>query len=105
MCSFRGRHWAGLRLDGYHYPSAREKFSEQCKSYAFPTRRAYVSPTGHESLTDTQSPEMPSGIICTGGPNGDACVVRCRNAAIAGPFGGCVAGEPRPAASIQHRLS
>ncbi|KAL4263485.1 hypothetical protein AB1N83_006171 [Pleurotus pulmonarius] len=35
--------------------------------------------------------QMPSGIICTGGPNGDACLVRCRNAAIAGPFGGCVA--------------
>jgi hypothetical protein len=26
---------------------------------------------------------------CTGGPNGDACVVRCRNATPAGPFGSC----------------
>ncbi|KAJ8522091.1 hypothetical protein ONZ45_g1305 [Pleurotus djamor] len=35
--------------------------------------------------------QMPAGMTCTGGPNGDACLVRCRNAARAGPFGGCVA--------------
>ncbi|QRV75502.1 hypothetical protein RhiJN_03517 [Ceratobasidium sp. AG-Ba] len=35
--------------------------------------------------------QMPAGASCTGGPNGDACLVRCRNAARAGPFGGCVA--------------
>ena len=35
---------------------------------------------------------MPAGATCTGGANGDACLVRCRNAAAAGPFGGCVAG-------------
>ncbi|CCO30280.1 hypothetical protein BN14_04307 [Rhizoctonia solani AG-1 IB] len=35
--------------------------------------------------------QMPAGTTCTGGPNGDACVVRCRNAARAGPFGGCTA--------------
>lgn len=35
--------------------------------------------------------QMPAGTTCTGGPNGDACVVRCRNAARAGPFGGCAA--------------
>lgn len=29
------------------------------------------------------------GTACTGGPNGDACIVRCRNDANAGPFGGC----------------
>ncbi|KDN42639.1 hypothetical protein RSAG8_06596, partial [Rhizoctonia solani AG-8 WAC10335] len=34
--------------------------------------------------------QMPAGTTCTGGPDGDACVVRCRNAARAGPFGGCV---------------
>ena len=28
---------------------------------------------------------------CAGGPNGDACIVRCRNSAITGPFGSCVA--------------
>ena len=28
---------------------------------------------------------------CAGGPNGDACIMRCRNSAIAGPFGSCVA--------------
>ncbi|KAG8729910.1 hypothetical protein FRC11_007763 [Ceratobasidium sp. 423] len=26
---------------------------------------------------------------CAGGPSGDACVVRCRNATPAGPFGSC----------------
>ncbi|CAE6406747.1 unnamed protein product [Rhizoctonia solani] len=35
--------------------------------------------------------QMPAGTTCTGGPNGDACIVRCRNAARAGPFGGCAA--------------
>ncbi|KAG8739991.1 hypothetical protein FRC10_004870 [Ceratobasidium sp. 414] len=35
--------------------------------------------------------QMPANAQCTGGPNGDACIVRCRNAARAGPFGGCAA--------------
>ncbi|KAG8776324.1 hypothetical protein FRC12_000983 [Ceratobasidium sp. 428] len=35
--------------------------------------------------------KMPAGTTCSGGPNGDACLVRCRNAARAGPFGGCTA--------------
>lgn len=35
--------------------------------------------------------QMPAGVSCTGGPNGDACLVRCRNQALAGPFGSCVA--------------
>ncbi|KAG8743813.1 hypothetical protein FRC10_011361 [Ceratobasidium sp. 414] len=33
--------------------------------------------------------QMPVGIKCTGGPNGNACLVRCRNPV--GPFGGCAA--------------
>ncbi|CUA68255.1 hypothetical protein RSOLAG22IIIB_07785 [Rhizoctonia solani] len=33
--------------------------------------------------------QMPAGMQCAGGPNGDACVVRCRNATPAGPFGSC----------------
>jgi len=32
---------------------------------------------------------MPTGASCSGGPDGNACIVRCRNPA--GPFGGCVA--------------
>jgi hypothetical protein len=41
------------------------------------------------------------GTTCTGGPNGDACIVRCRNAARAGPFGGCavVTNPEAPAAA------
>ncbi|KAJ6612710.1 hypothetical protein B0H10DRAFT_2177356 [Mycena sp. CBHHK59/15] len=35
--------------------------------------------------------QMPAGMACTGGPNGDACLMRCRNKALAGPFGSCVA--------------
>ncbi|THH16084.1 hypothetical protein EW146_g4499 [Bondarzewia mesenterica] len=33
--------------------------------------------------------QMPTGMACAGGPNGDACIVRCRNPV--GPFGSCVA--------------
>lgn len=35
--------------------------------------------------------ESFSTTACTGGPNGDACILRCRNQALAGPFGSCVA--------------
>jgi len=35
--------------------------------------------------------QMPAGTACAGGPNGDACIMRCRNPALAGPFGSCVA--------------
>ncbi|KAG8775895.1 hypothetical protein FRC12_001214 [Ceratobasidium sp. 428] len=34
--------------------------------------------------------QMPGGMKCAGGPNGDACIVRCRNTTPAGPFGSCV---------------
>jgi len=33
--------------------------------------------------------QAPAGTNCTGGPNGDACLVRCRNNTPAGPFGSC----------------
>ncbi|KAG8735416.1 hypothetical protein FRC10_010621 [Ceratobasidium sp. 414] len=33
--------------------------------------------------------QMPAGMRCAGGPNGDACIVRCRNTTPAGPFGSC----------------
>jgi len=32
---------------------------------------------------------MPAGMTCSAGPSGNACIVRCRNQAAAGPFGGC----------------
>ncbi|KAJ7021206.1 hypothetical protein C8F04DRAFT_1141664 [Mycena alexandri] len=35
--------------------------------------------------------QLPAGMACTAGPNGDACLLRCRNPANAGPFGSCVA--------------
>ncbi|KAJ7463001.1 hypothetical protein FB451DRAFT_1266548 [Mycena latifolia] len=35
--------------------------------------------------------QMPAGMACTAGPNGDACLLRCRNPSRAGPFGSCVA--------------
>ncbi|CAH7678484.1 hypothetical protein PPACK8108_LOCUS13011, partial [Phakopsora pachyrhizi] len=34
---------------------------------------------------------MPAGAKCEGGADGKTCIVRCRNNAIAGPFGSCVA--------------
>ncbi|KAJ7889495.1 hypothetical protein B0H14DRAFT_2691655 [Mycena olivaceomarginata] len=33
--------------------------------------------------------QVPAGMACTAGPNGDACIMRCRNPV--GPFGSCVA--------------
>ncbi|KAG8758950.1 hypothetical protein FRC11_002799 [Ceratobasidium sp. 423] len=33
--------------------------------------------------------QMPAGMQCAGGPSGNACVVCCRNATPAGPFGSC----------------
>ncbi|PSS17109.1 hypothetical protein M430DRAFT_141894 [Amorphotheca resinae ATCC 22711] len=35
--------------------------------------------------------EMPSNLACTGASTGNVCTVRCRNNALAGPFGGCFA--------------
>lgn len=34
---------------------------------------------------------MPDDLNCTGASTGDICTVRCRNNAVAGPFGGCFA--------------
>ncbi|KAJ4159998.1 uncharacterized protein LMH87_007933 [Akanthomyces muscarius] len=33
--------------------------------------------------------KMPDDLKCTGGSTGNVCTVRCRNNAVAGPFGGC----------------
>ncbi|GKT86426.1 GAS1-like protein [Colletotrichum tofieldiae] len=33
--------------------------------------------------------KMPADLKCTGASTGDICTVRCRNNAVAGPFGGC----------------
>ncbi|KAI9646934.1 hypothetical protein NHQ30_004934 [Ciborinia camelliae] len=35
--------------------------------------------------------QMPDNLACTGGSTGNICTVRCRNNAVAGPFGGCIA--------------
>lgn len=35
--------------------------------------------------------KMPPGATCTGGADGQTCLVRCLNGAKAGPFGGCMA--------------
>ncbi|KAI6377882.1 hypothetical protein MCOR25_002398 [Pyricularia grisea] len=34
---------------------------------------------------------MPDDLNCSGGSTGNICTVRCRNNALAGPFGGCLA--------------
>jgi len=50
---------------------------------------------GEDSRSRARATDFPlvaqaaPGAACTGGPNGDACIVRCRNDARAGPFGGC----------------
>ncbi|OIW34621.1 hypothetical protein CONLIGDRAFT_14118 [Coniochaeta ligniaria NRRL 30616] len=35
--------------------------------------------------------KMPDTLSCTGASTGNVCTVRCRNTAVAGPFGGCFA--------------
>ena len=34
---------------------------------------------------------LPSDLACSGASTGNVCTVRCRNNAVAGPFGGCFA--------------
>lgn len=34
---------------------------------------------------------MPTNLACTGASTGNVCTIRCRNNAVAGPFGGCFA--------------
>ncbi|KJZ73570.1 hypothetical protein HIM_07126 [Hirsutella minnesotensis 3608] len=52
---------------------------------------------GSHGLSQTEAKDfmmgvqMPSNFECRGGSTGDICTIRCRNAAEAGPFGGCVA--------------
>lgn len=47
--------------------------------------------------------QVPAGTTCTGGPNGDACIARCRNKALAGPFGSCVAFAMGDAAASSNK--
>ncbi|CAH7673001.1 hypothetical protein BY996DRAFT_2385034 [Phakopsora pachyrhizi] len=42
---------------------------------------------------------LPSGAKCTGGSDGQSCIVRCLNGAKAGPFGGCLAFTQKTSAS------
>jgi len=52
---------------------------------------------GFDSLSLVQATDfplvaqLPAGTTCTGGADGNACLVRCKNSALAGPFGGCAA--------------
>ncbi|KAG0144065.1 hypothetical protein CROQUDRAFT_134577 [Cronartium quercuum f. sp. fusiforme G11] len=39
---------------------------------------------------------LPEGKKCTGGQDGQSCIVRCLNGAKAGPFGGCLAFTQGP---------
>ncbi|KAH8923062.1 hypothetical protein BT69DRAFT_1219522 [Atractiella rhizophila] len=51
----------------------------------------FVGSLSRAKATDFQLvAKMPAGMTCSG--PGGACLVRCRNNAIAGPFGSCVAG-------------
>lgn len=52
---------------------------------------------GVAGLSAAQVKDMPLTVrvpaamtTCSGGSNGATCIIRCRNTAIAGPFGGCV---------------
>ena len=39
----------------------------------------------------TMQVQLPDAMNCTGSSQGNVCTLRCRNNALAGPFGGCVA--------------
>ncbi|KAL1638152.1 hypothetical protein SLS58_008892 [Diplodia intermedia] len=67
---------------------------------------------GENGLSDakfkdfTINVQMPDNLNCTGASPGNICTVRCRNNALAGPFGGCFAvqqtdndGRPRDQAA------
>ncbi|KAJ3124144.1 hypothetical protein HK098_001371 [Nowakowskiella sp. JEL0407] len=43
--------------------------------------------------------QLPAGVKCSGGPNGNMCLVRCKNPALAGPFGSCMAFQQDGAAA------
>ncbi|KAF9492678.1 hypothetical protein BDN71DRAFT_1396350 [Pleurotus eryngii] len=58
-----------------------------------------------ETITFSLIAQIPKGMTCTGGPNANACLIRCRNSAIGGPFGGCAAGQCHPASRIRYRMS
>ena len=42
-----------------------------------------------EAKRFTINVQMPDDFNCVGASTGDICTVRCRNTAVAGPFGGC----------------
>ncbi|KAI0473553.1 hypothetical protein GGR56DRAFT_536969 [Xylariaceae sp. FL0804] len=48
---------------------------------------------------------MPSNLTCTGASTGNICTVRCRNAALAGPFGGCVAVQQGNGANARREIA
>jgi hypothetical protein len=55
---------------------------------------------------------MPANYNCIGASTGDICTVRCRNTAVAGPFGGCFAvqqtdgtGRTNTTAAGKHLIS
>jgi hypothetical protein len=91
----RFRRWRQHIPGGYRHPtSSREEWAVQSESHGLcsyrpdPCVRLFLSPPTLSILTKF----VPcSGMACTAGPNGDACLLRCRNPANAGPFGSCVA--------------
>lgn len=45
---------------------------------------------------------MPANLACTGASTGNVCTVRCRNNAVAGPFGGCFAVQQTDVAATNN---
>ncbi|KAI8824122.1 uncharacterized protein EV422DRAFT_518960 [Fimicolochytrium jonesii] len=88
-----------------------ENFQEATVTTNLPGRRGNNRAT---SLTDQPLVvNMPANLACTGGAAKNVCLVRCRNPARAGPFGGCMpvqqagavaaqpAAAPAPAAGVE----
>jgi len=48
---------------------------------------------------------LPSNLACSGASTGNVCTVRCRNNAVAGPFGGCFAIQQTDVAPTSNNAS
>ncbi|KAG0147979.1 hypothetical protein CROQUDRAFT_441652 [Cronartium quercuum f. sp. fusiforme G11] len=66
-----------------------------------------ASNSNAKAMDFTLETRMPQGAKCTGGSDGQSCILRCLNSADAGPYGGCIAftqkeglfNDPSPAGS------
>ena len=90
---------SGELLNSLSYSPYTCEVSTDATGAAFVPMTVVTNVPGVNSRSRAKATDFPlvaqadPGTKCTGGPNGDACLVRCRNGARAGPFGGCAVGK------------